>query len=457
MALSPGSQHRAGRPGWRERLARFLFGDLIGELASVSVRVDDSPGWDDLTARWPADRPWADRYVDLTDALEAWRKNFFVRRLVTLTRSYVVGPGMAVSSKHRRVDAFAQQFWDHPKNRMARRLGPMCDELTRAGEVFPTLFTNKVDGMSYVRFVPASEISGIETEKKDYEIELRYAEKQRDTVKPKWWVGPDNPAAFKVGDDGGLPPVMLHFCVNRVIGATRGEGDLGPILPWARRYSEWLKDRVKLNRRRTRQAMMDVEIADDNLVEEKVAKLQTRNPLEHGVYVHGKGEVVTVHGLKIEADDAEKDGQVLRLAVATGANVALHYVGEGTTVNYATAKEMGEPTSRFFSDRQQEVGWMVCDLTEVAHKRKVAMGLAGPPRGGYQWQVSSAEVARADNQALAAAAKDIVESLLGMAAKGWIDDETAVKMAFKFAGEPLGEDEVQRILEAEPNTEPDTD
>jgi hypothetical protein len=201
-------------------------------------------------------------------------------------------------------------------------------------------------------------------------------------------------------------------------------------------------------------------------VEEKRLQLQTRNPLEHGIYVHGRGEVVAVHGLKIEAGDAEKDGKVLRLAVATGANVALHYLGEGEAVNYSTAKEMGEPTSRFYSDRQQELGWMVCDLVEVAHRRKVAMGLAGPPRGGYQWRVSVAEVARADNAALASAAKDIVDWLSWMRDNYLIDASTAAKLAFKFAGEPLGEDEVQRMLEEgrawrarrpEQDTEPSTD
>jgi len=34
---------------------------------------------------------------------------------------------------------------------------------------------------------------------------------------------------------------------------------------------------------------------------------------------------------------------------------------------------------------------------------------------------------------------------------GWIDDETAAKLAFKFAGEPLGDEEVRNILK---NTEP---
>jgi hypothetical protein len=43
-----------------------------------------------------------------------------------------------------------------------------------------------------------------------------------------------------------------------------------------------------------------------------------------------------------------------------------------------------------------------------------------------------------------------------MKAQGWIDDKTAITLAFKFAGEPLGEREIERIMaEAEPNPEPE--
>ena len=107
----------------RHRLAlaiQALFGDAQG-LASVSVRVDDGHsggrhgGWDSLS-QGPADRPWAERADDLDDALEAWRKNFLVRRLVALMRSYVVGNGITVTSANRQVDTFIRAFWSHRKN-----------------------------------------------------------------------------------------------------------------------------------------------------------------------------------------------------------------------------------------------------------------------------------------------------------------------------------------------------
>ena len=40
---------------------------------------------------------------------------------------------------------------------------------------------------------------------------------------------------------------MLHFAVNRPAGCVRGDSDLASILPWLKRYSRWLEDRVRLN------------------------------------------------------------------------------------------------------------------------------------------------------------------------------------------------------------------
>ena len=198
---------------------------------------------------------------------------------------------------------------------MPRRLRGMCDELTRAGELFPVLHTNRVDGMSYVRFVPASRVRVIETAPNDYEIEKRYHE-TGDLRDPggRQWYGRGHRRAFEpTPKRRRLQPLMLHYTVNKPLGATRGEGDLGPCLPWARRYSEWLADRVRLNRQRTRAAVLDVKIADDAVVEQKRLQLKAANPITAGIYVHGPGEEIAMLPLNIRANDARDDGLALRL------------------------------------------------------------------------------------------------------------------------------------------------
>ena len=446
--------------GIRDRLATLLFPDLIhsnghADTAAVSVRVDDSRGWDSLSQPGPADRPWAERQDDLDDALEAWRKNFLIRRIVNLTHSYVVGSGITISSQRKTIDRWIEAFWTHTKNHMDERLAPMCDELTRSGELFVILFTNKVDGMSYIRFLPATSIRELETDPDDYETELRYGQITAGG-QTKWWISPNHPDALKA-TEGTIPPVMLHLAVNRPIGATRGEGDLGPVLPWAKRYSEWLSDRVRLNRIRTRQGILDITLADDSTVQQKRQQLRTSNPVEAGIYVHGPGEEVNMHSLNIRGDAAEDDGKALRLSVATGSGLALHYLGEGESTNYATAKEMGEPTTRFFTDRQTSFTSFLHDIITTAYTRYLAITNRKPPADGdLHLTTTVGEVARADNESLAKAASSIVGALVQLREQGWIDDPTAIRLAFKFAGEQLRDDEVEELLKVEPRHLPTT-
>ena len=433
-------------------LSKAIDARVRERLAAIDARVDDSAGWTSHQAAGPQDRPWSDRQADLDDAFEAWQKNFLVRRIVTLARSYVIGGGITVTSSAPQVAEFVARFWAHEQNRLSQRLAPAVNELIRAGEIFPTLHTNRQDGMSYLRFVPAANIREIKTAENDYEVELEYGEQQKTTAELKWWVGVSHNHAFgrARGQAGGhLKPLMLHYCINREIGCTRGEGDLSPLLPWAKRYTAWLEDRVRLNRTRTRQALLEIKIADDSLVELKRDLLTRRNPIEAGIYVHGPGEEAVLHNLNINAPDAADDGRALRLAVATSANVGLHYLGEGESANYATAKEMGEPTSRYYAERQENLVTMLLDLTAAAYHRACAAGFAEWPTEGSQalgLTANVTEVARADNESLAKSAALVVRALVEMANQGWIDDETAARLAFKFAGEPLGQDEIAAIL-----------
>ena len=144
------------------------------QLAISAPVDDDGPHWHSLIPApsqprpyWPqpgpADRNWQQLAQDMDDALEAWRKNFLIRQIVRLTTAYVVGDGITVTATQPTVARFINDFWTHPKNKIAHRLSAWCDELTRSGELFIALFTNPADGMSYVRTIPARQIVAVET------------------------------------------------------------------------------------------------------------------------------------------------------------------------------------------------------------------------------------------------------------------------------------------------------
>lgn len=436
--------------GLRQRVVNYIAGDVISkrvaeveakfaeELASVAAApiTHDVDGWQALIREVETeDRLFVEWKEDVEEALNAWRKSFLVRQIVRLTTNYVVGDGIGLSSELVSVEKFIRQWWDHPMNRMDLRLPTMCDELTRSGELFVVLFTNEFDGMTYIRFIPAKQIDKVETNPEDLEDEWAYHRQGTlKNVQGKWW---KSARVAKPGD-----PVVLHYAINRPVGAVRGEGDLVPILPWAKRYTAWLKDRVRLNRARVEGGLWDVTIEDSTKVDAK-NKQYGKSPPEHGsVIVHDKGEIWDAKSLNINSADAKDDGKVLRLAVATGAGIPLHFMSEGESATKATAAFMGGPTFRHYRQRQKYFGWMLKDIIGHAYR------LSGKREYiALRLKVTVPDIEVRDNRLMAQSAKLIVDALVSMRAQGWVTDEMAVRMAFQFAGEILTEDDIKLLLE----------
>ncbi len=428
---------------FRNRLARRLFGDVIAQEVGLAVKVVDDRWWQQIGGSHvgTTDRDWWEHAENLADALEAWRTNPLARQIINLTTSYVVGDGITVSSARAGVDAWLRRFWQHRLNRMDLRLAGMCDELSRSGELFVVLSRNPADGMSYVRFVPASQIDRIETADGDVEWELRYHQVLAGETGGRWWLSWDHP------DAPGADQVMGHFAINRPVGATRGEGDLVPILPWLKRYKVWLEDRLKANKFKTR-FYWDVAIEGQE-ADIATARARYAHPPEDGsIIVHSTRETWNAVQPRIEAGDAEADGKAVRLMIAAGAGVPLHFLAEGESATRATAAEMGDPTFRHYQRRQLAFCAMLVELAWRAYDRAVQIGRARPYGDDPLIRATAPDIVEQDNRMLAESARTIVEAFALMKAQGWIDDARAVRLAFKFAGEVLSEDEVRQIVEA---------
>jgi hypothetical protein len=352
----------------------------------------------------------------------------------------VVGDGIQVSASHPWVGGFVQAFVSHRQNRIGERLGAWNDELTRSGELFIALFSNPADGMQYVRAVPASQIARVETDPEDYERETGYQELVPGQIEPKHW---NSQHTAPPGE-----PCLVHFAVNKPVGATRGESDLTPLLPWARRYTEWLKDRVKYNKIRTELATAEIILDDDTQVPVKREQYRSDPPTSGSIFVHGRGEELKFPAANIASFEVESDGKAMRLAMATAGDIPLHFFSEGDSATRATAVEMGDPTHRFYRQRQRELGHFLCHLTEIAYRRRSAVLGHRLPAGELGIEAEMPDISRADNAAMATAASTIVQAFATMADRGWITDELAVKLSFKFAGEILDEIQIKEILEA---------
>lgn len=417
-------------------------------LAAVTSRVSDKDsGWHAMSGT-ERDQSWSDYLQQLTDTLEAWRKNPLARRIVALTTDYVVADGITLSSTSAPLQRFITEWWHHPQNHMDMRLPGLCEDLTRDGELFPVLSINKADGMSYVRFKPASRIDQIQWDKQDYEKELRYHEMafSIDNQPGKWWISPKHPTAHTAKQ------IMYHYAVNRPGGCVRGESDLAPALVWLKIYSEWLQDRARLNWA-ARMFLWDVTVPTGKVDAKK--HLYASPPSSGSIVVHDQGEEWKLHTPSIRAPDAKDDGRAIKRMAAVATGTPLHHLSDEENANLATATAMQESTNRHYARRQRFFTYMLRDLTARAYNLWLV-------RGGHRWTKATyrditatvQEIVREDNLKLAQAGRAIVGMLaqlrdqLTTAGLTVTDDmnRLTLNMAFKFAGEILSAPEIDALL-----------
>jgi hypothetical protein len=430
----------------RTRIKSWLRREPVA-LATISARVDDAAS-ESVGAGWARlgggrhDYDPAQVQELYADALTAWRNNPIAFRIISITTDYVVGDALQLSSPVRSLERFIRAFWDHPQNRLSLRLEAMCEELARAGDLFVALFRNPADGMSYLRFVTKDRIQRIETAPNDWEKEIAYVESLEDGS-TRTWLSPSHPQAAEA------PSVLLHYAVNRPLGALLGESDLTTMIPWLQRYSRMLEDRVRLHK--AMRAFLWVVTVPANRIREK--QEQYRIPPETGnIIFKDETESWEPQSPNLHAADAGHDLEAVRGMIDAGSGYPPHWRGESGQANLATATAMQAPTERHLRRRQQVFSYVLQDIVYQAYQRAVQVGRARRLAGASYEQLfllSMPDISRTDNESLARSAQALagaLQGLDGLQTPSPTLRKLALRLVLKFAGESVGEEELEKLV-----------
>lgn len=423
-------------PNWKTRLAHTLFGAQIAQEVANAVKVLDDRWWTPLDGT-PANRDleltWSELREQMVDCANAYRTNPLVHRIVQLASVYTIGSGYTLRSDNARVQAFLQEWSEHPRNRLAQRLARWSDSLALYGELYIVYNIHPVHGFAYLRELPPVLVDQVETDPEDWETDLRYHQLTADAA-GRWWIAATNPAARPEGQ------LVSRFTVNRPIGCVRGFPEVLPILPWCQRYAEWLQDRARLNKYRTA-FLWHCSIANPAPGELERKRAQyLRQPAPGSILITDANERWEAVNPNIAAESAYEDGRALRMSVAAGAGVPLHFLADGESATRATAREMNQPTYRTYQRRQAFLKGIVAEVVTTAWQIKTRS------QERPLITIETEDLSREDNLALAQAARQIVEALSQMKQQGWIDDVHAASIALRFAGELLPAAEIEGML-----------
>jgi len=417
----------------------------IDRRVSLAVRALDD-GRDALwsrSAETDRDRLPSDRIDVLEKCFEAWRVNPLAKRIVSLTTQYVVGGGVKVSSPHKGTNAFLEKFWKHDLNRMRIRIMEWCDELSRSGDLFISISTGE-DGMSYVRAIPAAQMKEIETAANDLDQELAFVELPSDLKEEgRRWVAVGSPA------DYGRGAVMMHFAVNRPVGAKFGESDLVGELKWLTRFSNWLEDRARLNK--FRQVFMYVvkgKFGSEAARKAREKQLASNPPAPGSVLVtDSELEEWDVLAPKLDSFEAQSDGLSIKKMIAVGVGLPLHFLAEPESSTRTTAESAGTPTYRSFEQRQIYFLWVLSTVLRVVVRRAAMVNKR--VKADAEIAVVGGDISARDNAALALAFTSMANSALQLYAAGLIDETEVLRLVYRFGGEEMDiEDLKSRMTDA---------
>ncbi len=404
--------------------------------------------WRSLADNWAQKDPLPSTYLELHNlCYEAYNANPLAFAIIEMTTSFVLGKGVTFSANHPAVQSVLQGFWHDPDNHMETRIYALCTELSLYGEQFIRFYVNAIDGSVKIRQVDPSIIDQVETDPDDIETVLRFhrrplgpsanqleepasiAQEQR-TFEGEWFVA---------GSE------MVQFCINKVSNAKRGKSDLATLIPWLRRYKDWLTDRVRINKYKGA-FLWDVQLlgADKKAIDRK--KMEHAVPPEPGsVLIHNEAEIWSAIKPEINANEAAEDGRALKLMIAVGAQVPEHYLSDGSNGNKATATEMGLPTLLKFQRRQYVMRFLLRTILDrVLHEACRAQRLAADI--DLRYELLFPEIDVDDHQMLASSTQMLVSALTAAKQQGWVSDETAMRLLFQFAGEEIDiHEELARI------------
>lgn len=411
---------------WMERLRQFFTRQHRQRFETIPALPFNLPPYESR------DRLPYDQQTILQEALEAWRSNPLARRIVGLTSQYVVGGGVRITCNHQGSEQFLKHWWEHELNQGALRIYEWCDELTRAGELFFLLSTDAA-GMTYVRAVPAAQITAIETAENDLQQELAYHQQLDGLGEEHTW------AAYDSRSDSPDQAVMLHFAINRPPGAVRGESDLAPLLVWLNRYAIWLEDRARLNRYRN--AFYFVVKSRFLSEAERAARQAILNavpPTPGSILVTDESEQWEVIHPRLESHEASADGLSIKKMIAAGAGLPLHFLAEPESSTRSTAEAAGGPTFRHFEQRQLFFSEMLRQLAVIAVRRRAMLDRRVDPEASIQ--VQAADLSARDNAALAIATQAASRTFFDLFDRGLINREELLRMVYRFAGEVQAQD-----------------
>ena len=465
--------------------------EAVGAFAGGLVDKDDylfrrlSTGQSGASTRRDLSPMAQDRMLELVFFL--WESNAIAQWIIETTIDFTVGEGVTIEPLNDDVGAVLTAFEDDPVNQLLARLEGFARDFGLYGELCLPAFVNQVDGHVRLGYLDPLEIKEVLTDPDNALVQTAVVRKP-----PSGDRGPGelykiirgeadraNPAYGQLvgAEPGETEPrtgrvykgQCFLFQTNRVSNARRGRSDLLSLIDWVDGYDAFLYDSMQAAQQ-FNSYIWDVTLdgADEATLKKWLAANQT---VKRGM-IRAHNEKVKWAELSPDLKAQEKDTflHFLRGQILGSKSFPEHWYGQGSDVNFASAKEMAAPPGKRLGRRQQEIKRIVQTLCRFqihsaqragTLKATVLSGstvsadgasaaLAVPADQAYR--IVLPEISTKDTAQTVAAAASLSAALTQAVAQGWLRNETAGKI-FAHLVSQLGI-EIDAAAELQPGAGP---
>lgn len=411
----------------KESLAPELFGLLAGDAEDAKFRRITSPAtMRDLNPLMQLRMQQVCFFLSVTTP--------FGRRMIDIITQYIVGEGFRPHATDPAVQQVIDRFWEDPINNMDENVEAFAHELLVFGELVLPVSVNPVDGFTRVGYIDPQEIENIEfgllqtaiSQEVTVPVAVRLVRHIGENIPRRLAIVHNdedvNSASFgqKTGD-------CFYYAINKAKAASRGISEIFALADWIDVFDQMMFDFADRVRLLNSFVWHYVVKGGDGKSVEKLKELVTKNPpRQGGVQVTNDRVEINAETPDLRGQDMSEASRVVKLYGLGGIGLPPWFFADPQMANRSIAEEMGGPTQKMLTSKQNVMKRVVTNLVDFALEQAVAHGVL--PQGiDLSWNLDVPDLSVKDIQKASTALGLVVNACAIAEEKGWLKSETAAR------------------------------
>ena len=425
-AILSASEGPALRSRTLEASSPLLFygsGDSAGGFRRIG---QPSNPWRDLQPPMQWNMQRVSYYLYVTNPL--------ARRIVELTKDFVVGEGIRIRATHPAVQKTLDDFWNDPANNMDMNLEYFVREMYIFGEQLWYVAANPLNGRVRLGYIDPYWIDSVEYATLGGLHGI--AVSMPSAIRLKCDAGHTTPQSLRVVqlDEDPSSPFYGQFTgecfywpINKARAPHRGLSDLFALADWLDGYDQMLYSLMNQMDSLSR-FIWDVTLT--GMTGEQIQEWLKDNgtpPRANSIRAHNEKVDWQAVSPGVQAADRSDGARMIKNMNLGGAGFPEHWFADGSSTNRATALSQGEPTLKMLSARQHQIRYMIEHLLRFVIDQSINAGVL-PPDIDKKFQVIVPELSVGDQEKSAAAMKSAADALLAFQGAGAVDTSTMAQV-----------------------------